>query len=284
MPDNILTRSLRFYDQRGISALVRAAGRFTLYCINAIRINLCMYAGYIRLTYEYETLPGPHHTIIIDPREVNKILFGFSHLKHEKRFGFSLVNNYTYVRDGEWDTDVSDKEIHLYGFEHEVDSPTLYRYDQYIFAQSLEAHFEDGVPWEETRLYEYLIENREIVEQRSENYSNLEERLSEIDDLYDDILHNGYQSQKEIRSLPIPLITIPPSSREVKVAIGRDGEIIFVDGRHRFVIARVLGLKSIPAKVILRHEEWMGLRREFATKVDATAGEIIDHPDLDDLS
>ena len=42
----------------------------------------------------------------------------------------------------------------------------------------------------------------------------------------------------------------------IRVAIGRSGDIQFVDGRHRLTVCRHLGLTDIPVKVIYIHQDW----------------------------
>ena len=66
-----------------------------------------------------------------------------------------------------------------------------------------------------------------------------------------------------------------PSSHEILVNIGRDGDIFFEDGRHRFVIAKILRLDKIPVRVFVRHKQWQQ-KREKNIKEDI---DII-HPDL----
>ncbi|NGM67800.1 hypothetical protein G6M89_02040 [Natronolimnobius sp. AArcel1] len=44
---------------------------------------------------------------------------------------------------------------------------------------------------------------------------------------------------------------------EVVVDIGRDGELLFVDGRHRLAIARCLNIDRIPVRIAARHREWV---------------------------
>lgn len=273
-----LNRLRTIYRNEGILGAIRAIFRFLTSIVENIYVHMRAWMNYLRLRSKYgRAAPGPYHTINIDPNQIDLILFGFSFSKER-----------TYVRGGGWDQNISTDDIGLYGFEHEITSPTLYRYDQYILAQSLQVHFANGVAWEETRFYEYLIENKTKVEDKSGNYSDVEKRLSQIDDLYDEISKNGYQSQEELSLMSIPLISSPPNTKEIKVAIGRDGEILLVDGRHRFVIARILDFESIPVKVVLRHAKWMEFRNELHSAgqcaEDESKTELKNHPDLVDIS
>jgi len=62
---------------------------------------------------------------------------------------------------------------------------------------------------------------------------------------------------------------------EVLVDVGRDGELLSADGRHRFSIAKLLDIDKIPVAFAFRHTEWMQ-RREVAYLRGTTAS----HPDL----
>jgi hypothetical protein len=73
---------------------------------------------------------------------------------------------------------------------------------------------------------------------------------------------------------------------EIAVNVGRDGELIFQDGRNRHVIARILELEEVPVVVLVRHEQWQRLRDRIArgelTASDLPA-DLRTHPDLVDL-
>jgi hypothetical protein len=72
---------------------------------------------------------------------------------------------------------------------------------------------------------------------------------------------------------------------EVTIDIGRDGEFIFDDGRHRFVIAKLLGLDEIPVRVLVRHKKWQQIRgyilsQSSIDEVDDEYHKYLDHPDI----
>ena len=60
--------------------------------------------------------------------------------------------------------------------------------------------------------------------------------------------NNGYKKQKELGN---------SNWGEVEVAISREGEVLFVDGRHRLSIAKILEIKEIPVIVDLWHKKYM---------------------------
>ena len=160
--------------------------------------------------------------------------------------------------------------------------------------RSFEAHFGDGVPWPETALYDTVVG---YIEAGTPLWGCTDEaafrdRCRELDALYDAIRRHGYKSQAELlrnpvddpvhgeRSLPYHLRLV---NHELAVCVGRDGDILFKDGRDRLAIAKVLGLDSIPVWVMIRHPQWQRLRSAVANDPSLRAHldpALRGHPDL----
>lgn len=64
---------------------------------------------------------------------------------------------------------------------------------------------------------------------------------------------------------------------EISIHIGRNGELIFHDGRNRLSIAKILGLDSIPVVVLVRHKQWQDTRDRLTND---NSREEPTHPDL----
>ncbi len=161
--------------------------------------------------------------------------------------------------------------------------------------RSVVDRFEDGTPWEETDLYQKAIErvkNGDTFWNGSLTADDVEERTEHVDDLYETIREEGYRSQAERHGRPLREIvlsrTFDRSMEEVAVAIGRDGEPLFVDGNHRLAIAHVLDLESIPVHVIARHKQWEAIREKARSatdpeQLDDQLSRHLPHPDLTPL-
>ncbi len=81
----------------------------------------------------------------------------------------------------------------------------------------------------------------------------------------------GYKNQATGNSFPRSLHSSKATyeglaENEIEIAVARDDELLFVDGRHRFVIAKLLEVKEIPVIVNLWH-------REFIEKFRAESGQ-----------
>lgn len=158
--------------------------------------------------------------------------------------------------------------------------------------QSFEQHFNEGVPWEETGFYEETltaIENGGTPWQ-CDSQTDLDERCTYLDDLYDRIARQGYKTQDELHaageSNTNPHRAYRVIWNEVAVSVGRDGELIFQDGRNRLSIARILEVEAIPVVILVRHKKWQQTRDRIV-RGELTPSELPEelrtHPDLVDL-
>lgn len=115
-----------------------------------------------------------------------------------------------------------------------------------------------------------------------------------VDDLYESINKNGYRTMDELVDLGV---VDPEAHRlpeqlvrrdEIVVDIDRDGQFLFVDGRHRLAIAKILGLEEIPVRISARHERWQRVRERVADADDPeelpeNTPSRLEHPDLTEL-
>lgn len=150
--------------------------------------------------------------------------------------------------------------------------------------QSLKARFIYGAKWEDTSFYKSILDRLARGEKlrRVRNKDDLDQRCEELDCLFDEIRKCGYQAQQELLGTRYAR----PAMDEVTVRIGRSGEILFEDGRHRLAIAKLLSLPKIPVMVTWRHKEWYLFRAQILDYARRHGGKIyqpITHPDLSDI-
>ena len=177
-----------------------------------------------------------------------------------------VLNDIGTIRNGDWD--VRDRDPDDLGQY----APTL---EETVLYQSLETHFNDGVAWEETEIYDRVF-NAVVNEGRRyhgcEAASDVDQHFREIDDVYESIKKNGYMTQRERRtpkpSLDEPFGYINERVMEVSVDVARDGTLLLVDGRHRLSIAKILGLDELPVTIIVWHEEWIKAIRSGTAPID----------------
>lgn len=170
------------------------------------------------------------------------------------------------VGGGDWDRENQGRTFFsAEGFE----GTTLYR--------SFVEHFQGGAEWTETDLV-----GRQDPDGRN---GGIEEaiiaRLRRYDRLYERIKAGGYESR--VGDLPpawgdtTRVGCLDAVADEITVDVSRDGDLLFVDGRHRLAIAKLLDLDAIPVAFLVRHEEWMATRKAC---YERGAPELGIHPDL----
>lgn len=164
-----------------------------------------------------------------------------------------VLNDIGTIQGGDWD--VRDRERDDIGQY----APTL---EETILYQSMESHFLNGKEWENTEIYDRVYEA--VVDEGRryhgcESAEDVENHFQEIDELYKSIKENGYKSQKELRqekpSLDEPFGYINERVMEIAVDVGRNHELLLVDGRHRLVISKIQQLNKIPVTVIVWHNK-----------------------------
>ncbi len=150
--------------------------------------------------------------------------------------------------------------------------------DNFIYKGAKE-RFIDGKEWKETIVYKKAIE--QISQGKIWNGCNNEERLKKyfegFDTLYNNIKQNGYIPHAKIKNFKTKINKADPYTKnidEIKVGIGRNGQILFIDGRHRLAIARILGIKKVAVRVFVRHKQWADFKNKLLFYAKKQGGEI----------
>ena len=168
-----------------------------------------------------DTTHSFHNTIQINPLEIENKLTTYFH----------FINKTNAVIGGDWDKYTTPF----------TDSKTY---------RGLVQHFVDGIPWEDTEYFKFVLTN---IKQGNyffncTNEQELRARCTQIDTLYTSIKKHGVRV-----SGGDPAYGIYDS---ITINIDRDGRYIFNNGNHRLTIARILGLTAIPVRILVRHAKW----------------------------
>lgn len=220
-------------------------------------------------------LYGKHHNARIDP--FNLLTIDPTEITHRVFDGqeqFKDSDLISEVVDGSWDEGIQD-----------VSEYDLYR--------AIVSRIQQGTPWEETAFYKRVQERFKSGDFKKWGCSTFEEflvRLDTIDELHKHIESVGYRSQRELRATgnyapanrDIHYLW-PPELHEITICIGRDGELLLYEGRHRFSIARGLELSEIPVRVKARHADWQERRNRYV-RTGEIEDEFINHPDIKNIN
>ncbi len=131
-----------------------------------------------------------------------------------------------------------------------------------------------GVEWSRTDFYRRVLDDiaRGKEKWHCRTREQFDERCRRLDGLIEEIAREGYRLNP---AEPTDAIT---------VNIGRQGDLLFNEGRHRLSICKLLELPSIPVRVTVRHAEWARFLRavqDEAGRSGAAAPFRLRHPDLD---
>ncbi|ESP87362.1 hypothetical protein [Candidatus Halobonum tyrrellensis] len=170
------------------------------------------------------------------------------------------------IMDGDWDR----RDRPPVDPSYEGPEPSVYLGDRFEDApvyQCLEAHFDDGVPWEETEFVrEVAARARDdgtsgSVWQHCSTVDEINAHCRKLDRLYEDMRGRGCVSMRELNARGEKRLTLRQvMENEILVDIGRDGHPLFVTGRHRLSIAKLLGVDYVPVAVAVRHAQWVADR------------------------
>lgn len=152
----------------------------------------------------------------------------------EVQFISARIENHSYfskyfyhgvVMKGDWDLD-----------RVSIESSELFKFSKSVFL--------DRDSPEETTYYKKVLSGE--LEPYLLNERHLRIRLDSYITLFQRIKSDGYRAQTLLRGGAI--------LDEICISIDREGKAILEDGRHRFMIAKCLGLKKIPVIINRVHE------------------------------
>ena len=106
---------------------------------------------------------------------------------------------------------------------------------------------------------------KDIINTPSISYKN-----KEVIALEKSIKEIGYKSQKELGK--------SKSNSEVVIAIGRNGELLHVDGIHRLRVAIKYNIERIPVIIVLRHKNWIPIKDDIIKNIHNLKRSILYQP------
>ncbi len=257
------------------STSIKAA---TQHCLREGPLEVCT-AGLRRMGLNYEgywyylayRLKRRRGIPCVDESELFELLtVNPGEIQYRPRKRFDKWENWGEVRDGDWDR------------------PTT-RFENCDIYGALKQRFEDGREWNDI---EYVTHKLQLVEQGETTWNGCQspediwERCRSLDDLYERIRKEGFQSQSTVygksqREL-ILSGSFNRSKTDIAVHIARNGEFRFVDGNHRLSIAKLLGLETVPVRVVIRHTEWESIRETArAGGSESIPTKYRSHPDIE---
>ena len=130
-------------------------------------------------------------------------------------------------------------------------------FEEHIHVRHALAHWRDGLRWDQTGAYEYMLEQIRKRGHQDGCYdlADVERRYDRLDELFETVRREGRLRTRT---------DLDPRVRDedggILVHIGPDGEPAVGDGgKHRLTIARLLGLAVVPARIGFVHRDALPL-------------------------
>jgi len=125
--------------------------------------------------------------------------------------------------------------------------------------------FLEGKKYEDTADYSEAVEAIEKGQRISKGLKSVEDLKRYYDDLnslYSLFKRVGYEPQREL-GLKTPF-------EEIEVFIDEKGGLVKIwgNGTHRFALVRILGLRSVPVKIVGVHKKWLDECRKEHSRSD----------------
>ncbi len=158
------------------------------------------------------------------------------------------------------------------------------RFSELDFYRSYEERALKRTSWEQLPYYKRVLRQIENGNGKWECRSKqeLDERCRRLDMIFNDIRQNGYKSRVMIER-ERGKDSLYDAEDEIAVNIGRYGDIIFNNGRHRLTFAKIAGVEKVPVTITIRHSEWVKFVKEIEEHVQKNNGGVyapLTHIDL----
>ncbi len=258
------------FEDRGVSGLAAAGLEYLLLRSRVATAGTrSMYWSiaprYYRFVYRHRNVPpdfsfDPFEIRYVDPNSIRRI--------SGRRYPQDIYARQLFgtVRGGDWDLRTTVK-THP---DHDGTPAYLYhaqRFEETIVYQSLKSRFLEGQPWKETELIKHaraLAQSDGPVWRGCHTEAEIEQRCAALDELYNTLSEQGFKTQAELvaEGSGRQRGFLEAMANEVLVDIGRNGDYLFANGRHRLTIAKLLEVEQIPVCVVVRHRKWVATNQQ----------------------
>lgn len=214
-------------------------------------MNIHSYYVYVNVDKDNYTLKKITNQSFHDLIGKNEVFFISPHeINDEAKQVFHNFYDLGTIKDGDWDQVVG----------------TVAERD---FYKSFIEQINKKAAWENTSYFHRVMDeiNSGKIKWGCKNKEEFLKKCREWNQIYNDMKNNGWKQNSDY----------------VTINIGRKGNILFNDGLHRLVFAKLLNINKMPVKVVVRHKEWLDFKKQIKLYADLHEGKIyapINHFDL----
>lgn len=195
-----------------------------------------------RLFFGKYNIPDPDKIYWIDPKKIkyHTNLFKTAKTAPKDRV-FDMIKDKSRIYGGDWDS-------------------SSIKFTSLDVYKAFKQRIKDGAEWQETIFYKKVLKDIEVGKKnwRCRNQQDWDKHCLYLDSLIESIKINGFipaYQLMEKKGLAAKFLR-KEMSEEITVNVGRNGQLLFQNGRHRLAIALILGIKKIPVRVIVCHKEY----------------------------
>jgi len=264
---NLAKQSVIKLKKEGLKEFSRATISY-LTPMSAIKLKTKIYRKIDKTKY---TDADPFKIIYVRPDKIWKMEQFIpidQRVEYDSRGRYHYWKNIGYVSDGDWD-----KRAKKYNTD---------------FYKAAKKRYDGGKDWKETKFVKKnieLLKKKKTVWKGCKTEKEILKKCEYYDDLFHDLQKNGYRE-----SQPNTFFGWKGEFDELTLNIGRDGKLMRNNSAgHRLALARIAGIQSMPARVLLRHKKWQERRNRINSassikKLDKETKKYLGHPDLRDIA
>lgn len=230
--------------------LKRVLPKPTVQWLNRRRENVRYRSWRILWSIREQTMPQKY---CHDPYKTNEVYW-----VNPEKIRYRTLKEFNYLRDhnrvvgGNWDIPLS-----------------LFEGNE--FFQAYSQHIKEDRPWSDTAYYKHYLSEILVGKVRwgCRNKEQWDQRCVMLDSFYQDIKSNGYRLQK--------------IEDHIGVNIGRDGQLLFNDARHRMTFCKLSEIPKIPIRITVRHAKWVMFKNKIFNYAKSRKGKVyapLTHIDL----
>ncbi len=125
------------------------------------------------------------------------------------------------------------------------------KFEEQDFYKSICARINDNKEWPDLGYYQRILKeiSQGNIKWSCRTKGELDKRCQKLESIYEDIKTINYKTNR--------------FGDEIALSIGRHGDLLFNNGRHRLTFCKMLGIKEIPVKIIVRHSKWIKFKKEI---------------------
>lgn len=157
------------------------------------------------------------------------------------------------------------------------------KFEQLPAYKGLEEYFHKGNP---NRYKEFFEKRTKDGKNWGLKHDQFEERLEELEKLYENIQKEGYKTQKELinknkrKTIAKNNDAAHPLLNEIKVDVNRNGEFLWrTRGKHRLILAKIIEIDKVPVLIGARDPEWERILKK-SMETQKVENIYAEHPDI----